>query len=236
MLGAMPHGAKAVFLALVLGLSGCGDDASGSFPSHPPPDTPGPGADPGVLMAAWGTSGSSREEGVSPGGHARCNLEDVRTDDLDLAAFDLEVPKRPYPDEVVHDAQAHCGADPDTLLFRLVNCERLSRGLSPYRCDLRAQWAARRHTADQVKKDFMGHEGSDGSSLADRANDANLAWSALGENVAYAGSVLQMHLSWMDSEGHRANILSTTFEYMGASAGAKKGGGVRGTEFFAALW
>lgn len=113
------------------------------------------GGEDDALWAAWGTAGSTRETGVSTGGHAICNLDDVRADDLDLAAFDLEVPPFPYAASIVPDATSRCGADPDTLLYRLVNCERLSRGLSPYLCDRRMVWAARRHTLDQLENDFM---------------------------------------------------------------------------------
>lgn len=189
------------------------------------------GGEDDALWAAWGTAGSTRETGVSTGGHAICNLDDVRADDLDLAAFDLEVPPFPYAASIVPDATSRCGADPDTLLYRLVNCERLSRGLSPYLCDRRMVWAARRHTLDQLENDFMSHAGSDGSSFGDRLGDANVAYWGAAENVAYAFSLLGLHFGWMDSSGHRSAILSVSYDHFGASAG-RSGSTYRGTQLF----
>jgi hypothetical protein len=204
------------------------------IPENPPPETPGVDAEREVLLAAWGTAGSDRTEGVSAQDHALCDLDDVEMNDLDgLSDFELAIPAFPYPSSVVHDEQARCGVDADTLLWRLMNCERISRGLTPYQCDLRVLWVARRHTADQIEGDFLAHEGSDGSDLAERANDANLSWQMLGENVGWAGSLLEMHHGWMDSAGHRTNILDTMLTHAAGSAGARTSGwGLRGTQVF----
>ena len=218
--------------------TGRSDTGTGSesipIPDHPAPETPGVDEDTAVLMAAWGTAGSDRREGVSRDGHARCDAGDIDMSDLlDIANYELATPAFPYPSTPVHDEQARCGADGDTMLWRLMNCERISRDLTPYRCDLRVLWAARRHTADQIAGDFMSHTGSDGSTIGTRASDANISWSYVGENVAAYGSILSMHHGWMDSSGHRANILSTDFTHGAGSVGPRAGGsGLRGTEFF----
>jgi hypothetical protein len=216
------------------GLATDSGDATIPIPDNPPPETPGVDAEREALIAAWGTAGSERTEGVSEGGHALCDLDDVEVGDLPgLSDFELAIPAFPYPSSVVYDEQARCGVDADTLLFRLMNCERISRGLTPYQCDLRVLWVARRHTADQIEGDFIAHEGSDGSELVDRAGDANLAWQMLGENVGWAGSLLEMHHGWMDSAGHRANILDAMFTHGAGSAGARTSGwGLRGTQVF----
>lgn len=78
--------------------------------------------------------------------------------------------------------------------------------------------AAQRHADDMASHNFMGHTGSDGSTMADRITDEGYAWSALGENVA-AGQKTPNEVvsSWLSSPGHCANIMNPAFEHMGAA-------------------
>ena len=50
---------------------------------------------------------------------------------------------------------------------------------------------------------------------ADRVTAAGYRWSWVGENVAEARDPVTAMAMWMDSPGHRDNILSTTFTQMG---------------------
>jgi len=78
--------------------------------------------------------------------------------------------------------------------------------------------AARRHGVDQVKNNFQGHNGTDGSNPFTRMNDAGFTgWTYAGENVAaYSNSVWHGHcgliVDWGTQNqidlGHRTNILN----------------------------
>lgn len=74
------------------------------------------------------------------------------------------------------------------------------------------------HSQDQARRRNIGHTGSDGSTVADRIRRAgyNTGWS--GENVASGQSTAQsVFNAWMNSSGHRANILNANFAHMGAA-------------------
>ena len=118
----------------------------------------------------------------------------------------------------VHDRAQRATPAPDAALTpeqravvemaTLVNVERGERGLPLLRLDERASAAARAHAADMATMRLMQHVGSDGSDGGDRLARAGFAWSAWGENIA-AGFVDPRTLlaAWMNSEGHRANLL-----------------------------
>ncbi|KAJ8566385.1 hypothetical protein ON010_g6741 [Phytophthora cinnamomi] len=99
-----------------------------------------------------------------------------------------------------------------------VNAERAKAGLSALCTNSKLQAAAKRHTDDMAKNNYMAHDGADGSTMSQRVTDAGYAWTAVAENVA-AGQedVKSVMESWMNSPGHRANILGADYTMMGTS-------------------
>ncbi|KAG3117913.1 hypothetical protein PI124_g3921 [Phytophthora idaei] len=99
-----------------------------------------------------------------------------------------------------------------------VNAERTKAGLSALCTNKKLAAAAARHSKDMADNDFMEHDGSDGSTMSERITDAGYAWNAVAENVA-AGQedVASVMESWMNSEGHRANILGADYTMFGTA-------------------
>ena len=107
--------------------------------------------------------------------------------------------------------------DPRTVeLVRLTNEERSRRGLRALEPEARLQQAAQRHAEDMARGDFMAHEGSDRSLPPERVDRAGYDWHDVAENVA-AGypDAATVHSGWMQSPGHRENILLTTVRHVG---------------------
>uniref|UniRef100_M4C5U0 SCP domain-containing protein n=1 Tax=Hyaloperonospora arabidopsidis (strain Emoy2) TaxID=559515 RepID=M4C5U0_HYAAE len=99
-----------------------------------------------------------------------------------------------------------------------VNHVRAVHHLPPLCQNKKLQAAAKRHSNDMAKHDFMDHNGTDGSSVSRRITEAGYKWEAVAENVA-AGqedveSVMQ---AWMKSEGHRKNILDPSYTMFGTA-------------------
>lgn len=94
-------------------------------------------------------------------------------------------------------------------VFDLVNRHRASAGVEPYEWNAALAAAGQAHCEDMLANDYFSHDGLNGSSFADRAQAAGYEGMPRGENIASgaqsAEAVMEM---WMDSEGHRANILS----------------------------
>ncbi|WP_242677281.1 CAP domain-containing protein [Streptomonospora litoralis] len=102
------------------------------------------------------------------------------------------------------------GSAPSTMAQQVVaiaNEERADAGCAPLRVDRRLTAASEAHSRDMAERDYMAHETPEGEGPAERAEDAGYdAWS--GENVAagYTSPESVME-GWMNSPGHRANIL-----------------------------
>jgi len=92
-------------------------------------------------------------------------------------------------------------------MLERVNQERAAKGLPALRMHSKLQAAAQRQADDMAANNFMGHKGSDGSKMAQRAADAGFS-GGVAENVA-AGQkdVTAVVDSWMKSPGHRRNLL-----------------------------
>ena len=105
------------------------------------------------------------------------------------------------------------------------NNERTSRGLAALVVDARLNTAATGHSTYQAQNNLMTHTGAGGTSPGTRMTKAGYAWRTWGENVAAGqpdcASVIG---AWMNSAGHRANILNPAFTNIGL-AGVKSAKG-----------
>ncbi|MFE5158277.1 CAP domain-containing protein [Streptomyces sp. NPDC056697] len=98
----------------------------------------------------------------------------------------------------------------------LVNSERSKAGCKPLTVNEKLTKAAQDHSEDMAAHSNMSHTGSDGSSPGDRIERAGYSWSSYGENVAYGyESPKSVMEGWMNSSGHKANILNCDFKEIG---------------------
>jgi uncharacterized protein YkwD len=126
-------------------------------------------------------------------------------------------------------AGADLAASPESLAgltgatLCLLNGERADRGLAPLAANGRLAKAATAYAADLVAGSYFSHTGRDGSGLFDRVERTgylprDAGW-VLGENLAWGtgglatpGAIMQ---AWMNSPGHRENILNPDFREVG---------------------
>ncbi|MFE0510584.1 CAP domain-containing protein [Streptomyces sp. NPDC058964] len=109
----------------------------------------------------------------------------------------------------------------------LTNEERRGAGLPPLASDPLLTTAAQAHCADMVARDFYSHTAPGGSQPWDRAAAAGSARRTIGENIACGQrSPAEVVEGWMNSPGHRANILKPAFTHIGVGF---VGGGRAGT-------
>lgn len=115
----------------------------------------------------------------------------------------------------------------------LVNQERAQNGLSPLTLadDLTA--VARAHSRDMIDRNFFSHTNPDGQSPFDRLRSAGISYRAAAENIAYGQRTAEAVMnSWMNSSGHRANILSANVSEIGIGAVKSSSGTVYWTQVF----
>ncbi|MFD3522615.1 CAP domain-containing protein [Streptomyces sp. NPDC058653] len=109
----------------------------------------------------------------------------------------------------------------------LTNAERGAAGLRPLAPDPRLTSAAQAHSDDMVARGFYSHTSPDGRQPWDRAAAAGCTHRGIGENIACGQrSAAEVVRGWMDSPGHRANILKPDFTHIGIGF---RGGGEKGT-------
>jgi uncharacterized protein YkwD len=109
----------------------------------------------------------------------------------------------------------------EQAIFKYTNIERQNNGKAPLIWDTKLASAARSHSEDMAKNRFFSHTSYDGRSPGQRLNA--LGFYAWGENIAATGfytlnsdpdavgkGIVQM---WMNSDGHRANILGDSINF-----------------------
>ncbi|UOZ06936.1 CAP domain-containing protein [Amycolatopsis sp. WQ 127309] len=128
-------------------------------------------------------------------------------------------------------SSAHQARHEDAVT-RLVNAIRTKSGLPPLRTDERLRAAARGHSKDMARRDFCAHVDPDGRAPADRMRAAGHPRPG-GENVARGQedprTVVQ---AWLDSPGHRANLLNAEFTTIGVGVHFLSGKGPYWTQNF----
>lgn len=105
----------------------------------------------------------------------------------------------------------------------LINEQRVANGLTPLAAQDELTQASMDYSALMVDEQFFAHESPEGTVLAQRLTDAGYlggdgAW-VVGENIAwgesYLGSPGAIVAAWMNSPGHRVNILSPDYDEIG---------------------
>lgn len=100
-------------------------------------------------------------------------------------------------------------ASPADTVLSAINAARAKAGCKPLRLDNRLVAAARSHARAMAEQNFFGHSGRDGSRISSRIRRQGYDFRSAAENIAAgqksANAVVQ---SWMQSAGHRRNILN----------------------------
>lgn len=101
-------------------------------------------------------------------------------------------------------------------LFDVTNAARVTHGLSVLTWDDHVRETARDHSLDMAENNYFDHTNLKGESPFDRMGDDGIHFMAAGENLAYGQySSVFAHEGLMNSAGHRKNILSSDFGYLG---------------------
>jgi len=123
-------------------------------------------------------------------------------------------------------AAAAAAADPsaESAVLVLVNAARTAAGCAPVTADPALAAVARAHSADMRDCDYFSHTRPEGLSPFDRAERAGVDYSRA-ENIAYgqadAAAVMR---AWLESPGHRANILDCDLTKLGVGVAEGPGG------------
>nr|WP_308124593.1 CAP domain-containing protein [Streptomyces sp. NEAU-YJ-81] len=180
-----------------------------STPSTTPPEQPGSSAPSGNGGDGGNGQGKGKGKGNSKGGgHGK--------------------PSRTPTTEPTAPAPPAESAGPETAseteVLTLVNEEREKAGCAPVTADPKLAQLAEDFSEDMSLRQFFDHISPDGDSPWDRAESAGIL-DLGGENIARGQSDAQAVMdSWMNSSGHRANILNCSFKRLGVGTHLGTGG------------
>ena len=100
-------------------------------------------------------------------------------------------------------------------IFDLINQQRTANGLSALKVDEEVQRVARIKAQDMVDNNYFSHTSPTYGSPFDMLKSFKISYKTAGENIAGNSSNSAAVTAWMNSSGHKANILNSSYNYTG---------------------
>jgi uncharacterized protein YkwD len=123
--------------------------------------------------------------------------------------------------------------------LQLHNAERARNGLAAFCVHPRLVDAARAHSQDMIVRNYFSHTSADGRSFVQRVDGAGYTgWTNLAENIAWGSGTLgepsTIFTNWMNSPGHKANILNPNLREIGIGVASGTFQGYSGARVYTA--
>ncbi|MHC6179958.1 CAP domain-containing protein [Clostridium sp. JNZ X4-2] len=110
-------------------------------------------------------------------------------------------------------------------VIKLVNVERSKNGLTPLKANAELSKVATAKAQDMIDKNYFSHTSPTYGSPFDMMKKFGISYTAAGENIAYGQKTpAEVMNAWMNSSGHRANILNSNFTEIGVGVAKDKNG------------
>ena len=100
-------------------------------------------------------------------------------------------------------------------VLNLINVQRKNNGLSELKIDNEVQRVARIKAQDMNDNNYFAHESPTYGSPLQKFNSFRISYKTAGENIAGNSSNSGAVTAWMNSPGHKANILNSSYNYTG---------------------
>ncbi|WP_093687106.1 CAP domain-containing protein [Sporolituus thermophilus] len=97
----------------------------------------------------------------------------------------------------------------------LLNADRAKYGLPALKVNPQLTDLARRYAQDMINRGYFSHYNPEGQSPFDRMRAAGISYRTAGENIAINRNVASAEQAFMNSPGHRANILNPNYTEVG---------------------
>ncbi|MCZ0992830.1 CAP domain-containing protein [Streptomyces noursei] len=107
----------------------------------------------------------------------------------------------------------------------LVNAQRSQHGCGPLAIDPHIQAAAQAHSDDMAARNYYAHDTPEGVDPGTRLTNAGFRWQSWGENIFKSPNDPATAVDgWMNSPGHRANILNCSYTSTGVGVNLSSNG------------
>lgn len=148
----------------------------------------------------------------------------VQVEDDYVGAVSKKYVKAIYPSSNTTGTDSSSGSGSTTTstlntdekeVFDLINKQRTNNGLSALTIDSEVQRVARIKAQDMVDNNYFSHTSPTYGSPFDMLKSFKISYKTAGENIAGNSSNSAAVNAWMNSSGHKANILNSGFNYTG---------------------
>jgi uncharacterized YkwD family protein len=124
--------------------------------------------------------------------------------------------QQPAPQQKAPAPQTTGISETERRVIELTNAERRKNGLPDLQADANLSKVAREKSNDMQQKNYFSHTSPTYGSPFDMMRDFGVTYKSAGENIAHGQPTPeQVVQAWMNSEGHRKNILSKNFTHIG---------------------
>ena len=131
------------------------------------------------------------------------------------------------------ETPAQSSASYEQQVLALVNEQRANYGLSPLSYSNELEAVAYAHSRDMAQNNYFNHTNLSGQSPFDRIKAAGISYRSAAENIAAGQKTPQEVVNaWMNSAGHRANILNSSVTKMGVGIYSGGSYGIYWTQLF----
>ncbi|MGA9769503.1 MAG: CAP domain-containing protein [Blastocatellia bacterium] len=185
-----------------------------------------------VAIVALISSGYAQNRSGEVAGSAKNERSKRATSIPDAGVItDDDLLKPPPADEMLQEIESL-----EVQCLNEVNRLRQSRKLVPLTFSEDLLQVARSYSRRMAEEKFFSHNDPEGRSVRERVNDANIKWRMVGENLAlsngYINPVAVSLHGWMDSPGHRRNILDPDWRHTAIGVWIGSTGTIYFTEIF----
>lgn len=142
----------------------------------------------------------------------KVGLSEIKSANTNIKNYDLI-----YPGDVINIPEKNEKVDSfEAEVIRLVNEIRKERGLSPLSYDWQLARVARYKSMDMQSLGYFSHTSPTYGSPFDMMKSFGISYRSAGENIARGYSTPKSVVNgWMNSSGHRANILNSSYTHIG---------------------
>lgn len=145
----------------------------------------------------------------------------------------IKNPSLIYPGQILSIPNIDDVKTIENQVIELVNKQRVSAGLAPLKTNWELSRVARYKSQDMINKHYFAHQSPTYGSPFNMMETFGIKFSAAGENIAYGQRTpSEVMNAWMNSPGHRNNILSPIYNQIGVGVAKASNGTLYWTQMF----
>lgn len=166
-----------------------------------------------TYLQNWNHTGSAKKDQQN---HTEQKDEVVDQPTSEEVEVQQQQPTERAPEQTENNEQAEQLGQFEQQVVELTNNERTKQGLAPLEADAELSKVAREKSKDMATNSYFDHNSPTHGSPFDMMKSYGVSYTAAGENIAKGQQTPEEVVNgWMNSQGHRENILSNDFTHIG---------------------